>query len=260
MIPSRSTRRTLREVKSEGKLRVVTFIQGNENGDLMRRRAVVYPSQVPGQAGVPAHSTYFVNNDGSYSPADLSDDLELVAVENPREMRSYISTPLPTVHESVPHAERTAILNMLYGEIGSNWRLLTDVRFKLLGLVPTISAVVLIQLLSKDDPLKGLSPISRVAIACFGFLVTLALYIYERRNSELYDDLVSRARKIEEELGIETGQFRGRKRPHPFIRFRLMRRQFEPTFVQHSVALNIVYWSALLGWLVTILLIQSGAI
>ena len=30
-------------------------------------------------------------------------------------------------------------------------------------------------------------------------------------NSRFYDDLISRARRIEEELGIDTGQFRGSK-------------------------------------------------
>ncbi len=74
----------------------------------------------------------------------------------------------------------------------------------------------------------------------FGFLVTLALFIYDRRNSQLYNDLVSRARRIEEELGVDTGQFRGRKKPSNQL-------------INHRVATNLIYGTTLAGWLFALL-------
>jgi hypothetical protein len=50
-------------------------------------------------------------------------------------------------------------------------------------------------------------------------------------------DLISRARKIEKELGIDTGQFLGRLKP-PHV------------FLQHDASTNLIYGTALLGWLV----------
>lgn len=57
----------------------------------------------------------------------------------------------------------------------------------------------------------------RAGVIVFGFLITLVLYIYDGRNSEFYDDLISRGRRIEEELGIDTGQFRGRLKPPKWL-------------------------------------------
>jgi hypothetical protein len=131
-------------------------------------------------------------------------------------------------------------LKWLYGEVCSSWRMLTDVRFKLLGLVPTISVVALISVLSRAETNAGLSPEARMGIIVFGFLVTFGLFIYDRRNSQLYNDLVSRARRIEEELGIDTGQFRGRKDPSNWL-------------INHSNATNLIYGTTLAGWLFALL-------
>lgn len=150
--------------------------------------------------------------------------------------RHYEASVLPVFRDEVEKPARHDNLKWLYGEICSSWRMLTDVRFKLLGFVPTVSVVILISLLSADDPGRGLTPPLRMAVSVFGLLITLALYIYERRNSELYDDLVSRGRRIEKELGIDTGQFLGRKDP-------------KSRLIQHDVAINLIYGTALAGWL-----------
>lgn len=130
--------------------------------------------------------------------------------------------------EGAQAPSRQEVLLALYGEVCNSWRTLTDVRFKLLGFVPTILVVVLINLLSGDEPTKGLAPITRMAIGLFGFLVTFALFVYELRNSELYDDLVSRGRRIEQELGIDTGQYLGRRDPRNWL-------------IKHDAAINIVF-------------------
>ena len=202
-----------------------------------------------------------LNSDGTKDEIYLPKETE-IKMENPKQNRQYLSSPLTTLAEHAVPPERETMLLALYGEICESWRLLTDVRFKLLGLVPTVSAVVLTSLLSKDDPAKGLSQASRIVIACFGLIVTLGIYLYDQRNTELYDDLVSRARMIEEELGIDTGQFRGRKASRPFRIFGRDMNILGHTvkFVQHDVATNTIYWTAILAWLIAILLIRIGGV
>ena len=79
----------------------------------------------------------------------------------------------------------------------------------------------------------------------FGLSITLGLWIYDRRNNELYDDLISRARRIETELRIDTGQFLGRRQPgHPLI--------------NHSNAVNLIYLTVFAGWLFALLAAALG--
>lgn len=161
--------------------------------------------------------------------------------EEERKHRDYDTSPLPVVPDTIQEPAHKEILLSLYSEICNSWRMLTDVRFKLLGLVPTVSAAVLISLLSRSKPDEGLSPFSRIVISIFGLLITLGISIYEQRNSELYDDLINRARRIEQELGIDTGQFLGRiKLSKPWI--------------NHKNAIKLIYVTAVLGWLAALIM------
>lgn len=171
----------------------------------------------------------------------MTDDLLIEARKN----RHYGVSKLPVMRGDAVKSEHQEVLLSLYGEICSSWRLLTDVRFKLLGLVPTASVVVLIALLSRNQPTEGLSRISQLAVIVFGFCITLGLTIYDRRNSQLYNDLISRGRRIEHELGIDTGHFLGRPEPTDKL-------------VNHSNATNLIYLTALLGWLFALAAILLG--
>lgn len=153
-----------------------------------------------------------------------------------RNRREYETSLLPAMSSTAREPEHKEILLSLYGEICNSWRMLTDVRFKLLGLVPTVSAAVLISLLSRNKPDEGLSPLSRIAISVFGLLITVGIWMYDQRNTKLYIDLVRRGHRIEEELGIDTGQFRGRISP-------------TPDWVNHRNATSIIYTVAVGGWL-----------
>lgn len=158
---------------------------------------------------------------------------------NPRDNRHYTTSPLPALLEELrvrSQQDAQEILKMLYSEVCTSWRALMDTRFKLLGFVPSVSVLILIGLLSEDNPAAALSQIAKTAIALFGLLVTFALFVYELRNSQLYDDLISRGRKIEDELGIDTGQFRGRPKPSNKL-------------IKHDVAINLIYGTALAGWI-----------
>ena len=69
-----------------------------------------------------------------------------------RQGRSYKTSPLPVFKNDRQEPDRETILLSLYAEICSSWRMLTDVRFKLLGFVPTVSVAALIALLSRSVP------------------------------------------------------------------------------------------------------------
>lgn len=105
--------------------------------------------------------------------------------------------------------------------------------FKLLGLVPIVSILLFL----------GLYILSDSAIKIFGniigLIIRIAAWLYGKRNSELNDDLISRARKIDSELGIETGQFLGRKLNSSFL-------------VKRDIALNIIYFTSMIVCLVFI--------
>jgi hypothetical protein len=150
--------------------------------------------------------------------------------------RSFEVSPLPLLADGISARERETLALALYGEICSSWRALVEVRFKLLGLIPAVSIIVLSQLLDGSVPGEGQAVGARIAIAVLGFLVTAALFIYERRNSALHDDLISRARRIESELGLYSGQFLGRLAAPS----RLLR---------HDTAIRTIYSVVAVGWL-----------
>ena len=134
------------------------------------------------------------------------------------------------VPSDMPVADQREVLSLLYGEVCSSWRELIGVRFKLLGFVPTVSGVALAALFSTDKP----SLTAALGIGLFGLLVTFALFVYDQRNSQLHDELISRGRRIECELGVVVGQFRGR----PGSR----------GIVKHDYATALVYVSTMLLW------------
>ena len=61
-----------------------------------------------------------------------------------------------------------------YGEVSNNFRLLTDIRFKLLAFLPIAAAA----LKSDNASLPGL------ALSLFGLVVTIGLVTYNRRNDQ----------------------------------------------------------------------------
>lgn len=129
---------------------------------------------------------------------------------------------------------RQAVLLALYSEVCNGWRTLTDVRFKLLSLLPTVSVAVIITLLSHSEGAGALAPAVRTFIALLGLLLTGAIRLYDLRNTDLYNDLVGRGRQIEAELGIHTGHFRGRPKSRGWI--------------QHDKAIGAVYGLSALAW------------
>jgi hypothetical protein len=207
-----------------------------------------------------------------------------------RARRAYGISRLPILQTDWPDPgdARRDLLLRLYTEVCSNWRALVDVRFKLLALVPTVSVAALVLVLapsSNDKP--GYTPAAVALIAGVALVATAGLWVYDTRNSQLHDELISRARRIEYELGIATGQFKGRPGTHrwpewigppgwlslPWLSpgwrhlpgLRLLRwlylcwlrllpwlRQGSLT-IQHDAATRLIYRAAVGGWIVALI-------
>jgi hypothetical protein len=111
-----------------------------------------------------------------------------------------------------------------YSEVCSNFWTLTDIRFKLLGFLPIVTAA---GTAFKGDRLDGGS----FVFPLFGLIATIGLVTYNTRNDQLYDELVGRAAFIERSLGLGDGAFANR--PHPWLTFRLL----DIKFVERSLHL-----------------------
>src|SRR5688500_11498990 len=125
-----------------------------------------------------------------------------------RDSRHYAVSPLPTLREGVDASKNRDVLLKVYDQVCSTWKELVGVRFKLLALVPTVSLALLATVLSTKGVSEGLTLAERIVILLLGLASTLGLYVYDIRNSELHDDLISRARKIEDERGGGTARVR----------------------------------------------------
>jgi hypothetical protein len=123
-----------------------------------------------------------------------------------------------------------------YGEVSSIFRMLTDIRFKLLAFLP-VTAGAAAAVLARDR-----ASASTLAFSIFGFVVTIGLVTYNTRNDQLYDALVGRAAAIERSLGIPDGAFANRTRPW-----------FNPAHgrwkVDHRTAVATIYYATIALWL-----------
>jgi hypothetical protein len=105
----------------------------------------------------------------------------------------------------MPSSRRDALLAE-YAEVSNNFRMLTDIRFKLLAFLP-LAAGVAASVLA-----RGNATTLTLAFSLFGLVVTIGLVTYNTRNDQLYDTLVARAAAIERNLGIPDGAFANRPR------------------------------------------------
>jgi hypothetical protein len=92
--------------------------------------------------------------------------------------------------------EDLANLRLDYEQTHQTFRLLSDIRFKLLAFVPPVSAA-LITFLSNSFERGGLSSAIMFGVGLLGFFVTLGIVIYEIRNSELYAATIHRGKVLE---------------------------------------------------------------
>ena len=125
-----------------------------------------------------------------------------------------------------------------YGVVSSNFRGLTEIRFKLLGFLPVAAAAAALVLPSQDVTVQTL------AISAFGLVVTLGLVTYNARNDQLYDELVGRAAAIERSLGLPDGAFANR--PRDWLHLTVRRHVWK---VNHRTAVATIYYASIALWL-----------
>ena len=120
-----------------------------------------------------------------------------------------------------------------YKEVATQFRALTDIRFKLLTYLPlgTVAATVFVP--DKNDLVK------QAAIPAFAFVVTLCIATYNKRNDQHYDELIGRAAELERDLQIEHGTFENR--PQTWLKY-----GFVP--VEHRWPIGLIYAAAASLW------------
>ena len=126
-----------------------------------------------------------------------------------------------------------------YEQTNQQIRMLADIRFKLLALVPTLTAAA--ALLTTATVAHG----TVLAVGILGFITVFARAMYDLRNSQIYDACIGRARQLEKQLHMPS--FRGNRygglyseRPRHTISL------FEIA-VWHDRALAFIYGAALGG-------------
>jgi hypothetical protein len=133
-------------------------------------------------------------------------------------------------------------LRLDYEETNRHYRMLADIRFKLLAFVPTASGAALALISASAAPELSL------AMGLLGLFVMLGIMIYEIRNTQFYDAAVHRAKWLEVLLELPVcargkqagGLFNERpQRPTLFWKVKLW----------HDLGLALVYGAALGGWI-----------
>ena len=133
-------------------------------------------------------------------------------------------------------SNRSDALLAEYREVSNNFRMLTEIRFKLLAFLPVAAAAATAVLA------RGNATTLTLAFSLFGLVVTIGLVTYNTRNDQLYDTLVARAAAIERYLGIPDGAFANRPRSW-----------FQPVHgrwkVDHRPAVSTIYIASIALWL-----------
>ena len=118
---------------------------------------------------------------------------------------------------------------------------LTDVRFKLLGTVPTV-ALAAVGVAGAHPSTAGL-----VAVGLLGLVATVGILLYELRNTETLAAALYHVRDVARLLDLDVA--RGRNDPDQVIRPSSRRhRLFGTVTVDQDQALGLVYGAALGGW------------
>jgi hypothetical protein len=156
----------------------------------------------------------------------------------------------PPAAAPVPDERREALLNE-YHEVGDDFRLLSDIRFRLLGFLPLV-ALATTGLLTAGADGDDTGAVQTIALSGFGLAITLALATYNARNDQLYDALVGRAASIEWQLGLHDGAFANRPRPW----FSVGRGRLAWP-VNHRWPVGLIYGATCALWLFAIL---TGAV
>ncbi len=133
-------------------------------------------------------------------------------------------------------------LQMDYQHTIEQFKMLADIRFKLLAFVPTLAGAA-IAFFTKTG-----APETALAVGILGFIMTIGITFYDIRNTQFYDAAAHRAKWLEAllELPVCTqGKTIGglfNERPGHKLKF------FGLFEVWHDRGLSLAYGAALGGW------------
>ncbi len=156
--------------------------------------------------------------------------------------------------------EKKDLLQLDYEQTVEQFRMLTDIRFKLLALVPTLTGAA-VGLLTNTNA----SQATALPLGIFGFVVTFGIVMYELRNSVFYEMSTTRAARLESllELPRFSEPRDGLVRPGgvfterpPAIKTKEAKEYEYPLPqkiagffpVWHDLGLALVYGASLAGW------------
>lgn len=133
-------------------------------------------------------------------------------------------------------------LKIDYQHTIDQFKMLADIRFKLLAFVPTLAGAA-IAFLSENSKAE-----TAIAIGILGFFMTIGIIFYDVRNTQFYDAAAHRAKWLEALLDLPIctqdkpigGLFN--ERPRHKLRF------FGLFKVWHDRGLSLAYGAALGGW------------
>lgn len=133
--------------------------------------------------------------------------------------------------------DRRDAMQREYTEVNSLFRMLTDIRFKLVGLLPLASVATAAFGQQKGEGVP-------LAFSVFGLIVVLGVMTYHARNDQLYNELVGRAATIERSLGLPDGVFSNRPRAWLVLRIAGWRWR-----IDHGTGIGTVYAATAAFWL-----------
>lgn len=131
-----------------------------------------------------------------------------------------------------------------YGEVSNNFRLLTDIRFRMLAFLPVATGAAAAVAVVKGDA----AGVGIFSLALFGLASTIGLATYNARNDQLYDELVGRAASIERSLELADGGYANR--PRPWFTLRLGRIGWK---IDHRTGIATIYAASIALWLTAVL-------
>jgi hypothetical protein len=150
--------------------------------------------------------------------------------------------------ESPPERARAGLdgkeelLKLDYEQTFETFRQLVDIRFKLLGFVPTLTAVAVALLTATAVPSHA-----QLAVGALGFVVTLGTIVYDQRNTQFHNGANTRLACLEELLGFPAFEtdpppgLIGSRRYHKD-------KHLLGIPIYHDVGLAFIYGAALGGW------------
>ena len=146
--------------------------------------------------------------------------------------------------------DRRVALLAEYAEVNNNFRLLTNIRFKLLAFLPIAPAAALAVITASASGVPSQAVEARAfALGLFGTVVTAGIATYNARNDQIYLWHVDRAANIERELGLPDGSFANR--PNAWFEIGSRKRRWH---VGHVSSVTVIYTSSFTLWLLLCLL------